>query len=65
MKSHIKPVVDFESSSKSVKSNKRFYRKKYQTDNQQSCIDCLRPRSNKNELERKKRGCNYFHVPNY
>ena len=28
-----KPVVDFESNSKSVKSNKRFYSKKYQSDN--------------------------------
>ena len=26
--------------------------------NQQKCIDCLKPRSNKNELECKKCGCN-------
>ena len=42
-KSHPKPVVDFESNSESVKSNKRFYSKKYQSDNytnnQQVCID--------------------------
>ena len=28
-------------------------------------IDCLKPRSNKNELECKKCGCNEFYVPNY
>ena len=39
MKSCLEPVVDFESSSESVKSNKRFYLKKYQNDNQQKCID--------------------------
>ena len=33
--------------------------------NQQKCIDCLKPRSNKNELECKKCGCNKFYVPNY
>ena len=30
--------------------------------NQQKCIDCLKPRSNKNELECKKCGCNKFYV---
>ena len=65
MKSHLEPVVDSESNSKSVKSNKRFYQKKYQIDNQQRCLDCLKPRSNKNELECKKCGCNCFYVPNY
>ena len=33
--------------------------------NQQKCIDCLKPRSNKNELECKKCCCNEFYVPNY
>ena len=33
--------------------------------NQQMCIDCLQLRSNKNELECKKCGCNEFYVPNY
>ena len=65
MKSCPKPVVHFESSSKSVKSYKWFSSKKYQSDNQQKCIDCFKPRSNKNELERKKCGSNYFYVPNY
>ena len=46
MKSCPKPVLDFKSNSKSVKSNKRFYSKKYQGDNQQKCIDCFKPRSN-------------------
>ena len=32
-KSHPKSVVDFESNSKSVKTNERFYSKKYQSDN--------------------------------
>ena len=35
------------------------------TNNQQKGIDCLKPRSNKNELECKKCGCNEFYVPNY
>ena len=33
--------------------------------NQQKCIDCLKPRSNKNELQCKKCGCNEFYVPSY
>ena len=33
--------------------------------NQQKCIDCLKPRSNENELECKKCGCNNFYVPSY
>ena len=32
-KFHPKPVADFESNSESVKSNKRFYSKKYQSGN--------------------------------
>ena len=68
-KSHLKPVVDFGFNLESVKSNKSFYSKKYQSDNytnnQQKCIDCLKPRSNKNEHECKKCGCDYFYVPNY
>ena len=31
--------------------------------NQQACIDCLKPRSNKNKFECKKCGCTDFHVP--
>ena len=65
MKSCLEPVVDFESNSKSIKSYKRFRSKKYQIDNKQKWIDCLKPRSNKNELECKKCGCDYFYVPNY
>ena len=30
--------------------------------NQQKSIDCLKPRSSKNELECKKCGCNEFYV---
>ena len=33
IKFHPKPVVDFESNSESVKSNKRFYWKKYESEN--------------------------------
>ena len=65
MKSCLKPVVDFESNSESIKSYKWFRSKKYQSDNQQKCIDCLKPRSNKNERVYKKCGCNYSYVPNY
>ena len=69
VKSCPKPVVDFEFNLKSVKSIKRFHPKKYQSDNhinnKQKCIDCLKARSNKNERECKKCGCDYFYVPNY
>ena len=65
MKSCLETVVDFESNSKSVKSYKRFRSKKYQSVNQQKCIDCLKPRSKKNERVFKKCGCDYFYVPNY
>ena len=37
--------------------------RKFRESNQQKCTDCLKPRSNKNELERKKRGCNEFYAP--
>ena len=43
------------------KTDTRSFRK----NNQQKCIDCLKPRSNKNELECKKCGCNKFYVFNY
>ena len=65
MKSHPKPVVDFESNSKSVKSYKWFCSKKYQSDNQQKSIDCFKPRSNKNERVCNKGGYNYFYIPNH
>ena len=69
VKSCHKAVVDSESNLESVKSYKWSLPKKYQNDNhtnnQQKCIDCLKPRSNKNERECKKCGCNYFYVLNY
>ena len=65
MKSCLEPVVNFEPNSKSVKSYKWFRPMKYQNDNQQKCIDCFKPRSNKNERVCKKCGCNHFYVPNY
>ena len=37
----------------------------FRENNQQKYIDCLKPRSNKNELECKKCGCSKFYVPNY
>ena len=33
------------------------------TNNQQKYIDCLKPRSNKNERVSKKCGCDHFYVP--
>ena len=29
------------------------------------CLDCLKPRSNKNEQECKNCDCDHFYVPNY
>ena len=43
----------------------KIYARKLRTNNPKVCIDCLKPRSNKNELEYKKCGCNKFYVPNY
>ena len=64
-----KIYIDFKANSRSIKSNVRFYSKKCQSDNhtnnQQKCINCLKPRSNKNEQVCKKCGCNYFYVLNY
>ena len=34
----------------------------FRENNQQKCIDCLKPRSSKNELECKKCGCNEFYT---
>ena len=73
-KSHFKPVVDFESILESVKSHECFRRRKYKgnnlakrlhANNQEICIDRLKPRSNKNVLDCKKYGCRYFYMPNY
>ena len=78
-KSHLKPVpfkvyANFEPNLESVKSNEKFCSKSYQNDNlakrlhtnnQQKSINCLKPRSNKNEHECKKCGCNYFYVFNF
>ena len=33
--------------------------------NQKVCIDCLKPRSNKNKLERKNCGCTKFYALDY
>ena len=67
IKSHPKLVFDFESNSESVKSNKIFYSKKYQSDNrtnsQQKWIDCLKPRSNKNETSVKNKIAITFMCP--
>ena len=64
IKSRPKPVVNFECNLEIAKSYKWFSSKKYQSDNQQKRIDCLKPRLNKNERECKKCGCNYSYVPN-
>ena len=39
--------------------------RRFRENNQQKCLDCLKPISNKYELEHKKCGCNEFCVPNY
>ena len=44
-----------------LKIDARSLRKK----NQEKYIDCLKPRSNKNELDCKKCCCNEFYVSNY
>ena len=39
--------------------------RRFPENNQQKCIDCFKPRSNKSEHECKICGCNEFYVPNY
>ena len=56
-KSHPQPIANFECNSESVKSNKK-YQSDNHTNNKEMCIDCLKPRSNKNELKYKKCDCN-------
>ena len=41
------------------------YAKNFLKDNQKVCIDCLKPRSNKNRFERKNWGCTDFYVLDY
>ena len=38
--------------------------RRFRENNQQKCIDFLKPRSNKKKLDCKKCGCNEFYVPN-
>ena len=41
------------------------YGRRFRENNQQVCIDCLKPRSNKNKFECKKCGCTEFYVLDY
>ena len=43
----------------------KVYAKRFHINNQQVCINSLKPRSNKNEHECKKCDCDYFYMPNY
>ena len=41
------------------------YAKSFHNNNQKVCIDCLKPRSNKNKFECKICGCTDFYLLNY
>ena len=41
------------------------YVKSFHENNQQVCIDCLKPRSNKNKFDCKNYGCTEFYVLDY
>ena len=43
----------------------KIYAKRPHENNQKVCIDCLKPRSNKNKFECKKCGCTEFYVLHY
>ena len=43
----------------------KIYAKSFRKTNQKFCIDCLKPRSNKNKFERKNCGCTHFYVLDY
>ena len=55
------PTSKFRITQLLLKIDARRIRKK----NQEKCIHCLKPRSNKSEPECKKCGCNEFYVFNY
>ena len=40
----------------------KIYARRLHENNQKVCIDCLKPRSNKNKFECKKCGCSEFYV---
>ena len=43
----------------------KIYARWVSENNQHVCIDCLKPRSNKNKFQCKKCGWNEFYMPNY
>ena len=43
----------------------KIYAKRFCKNNQKVCIDCLKPRSNKNTFECKNCGCTEFYVLDY
>ena len=43
----------------------KIYAKRFCENNQKVCIDCLKPRSNKNTFECKNCGCTEFYVLDY
>ena len=43
----------------------KIYANSFRKNNQKVCIDCLKPRSNKNKFERKNCGCTVFYVLDY
>ena len=43
----------------------KLYAKSFCKNNQKRCIDCLKPRSNKNKFECKNCGCTKFYVLDY
>ena len=43
----------------------QIYARRPHENNQKVCIDCLKPRSNKNKFERKNCGCTNFYVLDY
>ena len=43
----------------------QIYARRPHENNQKVCIDCLKPRSNKNKFERKNCGCTEFYMLDY
>ena len=41
------------------------YARRFRKNNQQVCLDCLKPRSNKKKFDCKKYGCTEFYVLDY
>ena len=61
----MKMTTPSETKSHSKQLLSKIYARNFHKNNQKVCIDCLKPRSNKNKFECKTCGCTEFYVLDY